>query len=204
MKWNFRYSLFMSLLPCHELLDNTGGWESMTALEFSLALCVWQMHSAVSIRKEALGWSGVTVIWSYYLALQGLKAQLFCCSAAAEGCISDLCLVPGHYSLHFDAFHHQLSDAPPALPARTLRKVKRKWQESRERWRIGSWRNPPPPLPLSSSWIQKYYFYHASKVAWENPCKLITSSTGDLHRKKLRCVVGPSTSLHIICCALST
>ncbi|XP_071406689.1 dedicator of cytokinesis protein 3 isoform X2 [Pithys albifrons albifrons] len=28
----------------------------------------------------------------------------------------------GHYSLHFDAFHHQLSDAPPALPARTLRK----------------------------------------------------------------------------------
>ncbi|KAM8799886.1 dedicator of cytokinesis protein 3 [Eudromia elegans] len=28
----------------------------------------------------------------------------------------------GHYSLHFDAFHHQLGDAPPALPARTLRK----------------------------------------------------------------------------------
>nr|XP_047925166.1 dedicator of cytokinesis protein 3 isoform X19 [Anser cygnoides] len=28
----------------------------------------------------------------------------------------------GHYALHFDAFHHQLSDAPPALPARTLRK----------------------------------------------------------------------------------
>ncbi|XP_074007796.1 dedicator of cytokinesis protein 3 [Numenius arquata] len=28
----------------------------------------------------------------------------------------------GHYSLHFDAFHHQLTDAPPALPARTLRK----------------------------------------------------------------------------------
>uniref|UniRef100_A0A8C9EUV6 Dedicator of cytokinesis 3 n=1 Tax=Pavo cristatus TaxID=9049 RepID=A0A8C9EUV6_PAVCR len=36
--------------------------------------------------------------------------------------ISDPCLIPGHYSLHFDAFHHQLSDAPPALPARTLRK----------------------------------------------------------------------------------
>ncbi|KAM4893607.1 dedicator of cytokinesis protein 3 [Sylvia borin] len=31
-------------------------------------------------------------------------------------------LSQGHYSLHFDAFHHQLSDAPPALPARTLRK----------------------------------------------------------------------------------
>uniref|UniRef100_H3BC70 Dedicator of cytokinesis 3 n=1 Tax=Latimeria chalumnae TaxID=7897 RepID=H3BC70_LATCH len=28
----------------------------------------------------------------------------------------------GHYSLHFDAFHHQMSDIPPALPARTLRK----------------------------------------------------------------------------------
>ncbi|XP_053152394.1 dedicator of cytokinesis protein 3 isoform X4 [Hemicordylus capensis] len=28
----------------------------------------------------------------------------------------------GHYSLHFDAFHHHLNDAPPALPARTLRK----------------------------------------------------------------------------------
>ncbi|XP_075404034.1 dedicator of cytokinesis protein 3-like [Tenrec ecaudatus] len=27
----------------------------------------------------------------------------------------------GHY-LHFDAFHHALSDTPPALPARTLRK----------------------------------------------------------------------------------
>nr|XP_014341966.1 PREDICTED: dedicator of cytokinesis protein 3-like isoform X2 [Latimeria chalumnae] len=31
-------------------------------------------------------------------------------------------LPPGHYSLHFDAFHHQMSDIPPALPARTLRK----------------------------------------------------------------------------------
>ncbi|XP_062826144.1 dedicator of cytokinesis protein 3 isoform X3 [Anolis carolinensis] len=28
----------------------------------------------------------------------------------------------GHYSLHFDAFHHHLNDGPPALPARTLRK----------------------------------------------------------------------------------
>ncbi|XP_028908596.1 dedicator of cytokinesis protein 3 isoform X4 [Ornithorhynchus anatinus] len=28
----------------------------------------------------------------------------------------------GPYSLHFDAFHHPLGDAPPALPARTLRK----------------------------------------------------------------------------------
>ncbi|XP_012494916.1 PREDICTED: dedicator of cytokinesis protein 3 [Propithecus coquereli] len=28
----------------------------------------------------------------------------------------------GHYSLHFDAFHHPLGDTPPALPARTLRK----------------------------------------------------------------------------------
>ncbi|XP_031199519.1 dedicator of cytokinesis protein 3 isoform X5 [Mastomys coucha] len=28
----------------------------------------------------------------------------------------------GHYSLHFDAFHHPLGDIPPALPARTLRK----------------------------------------------------------------------------------
>ncbi|MBZ3881009.1 Dedicator of cytokinesis protein 3 [Sciurus carolinensis] len=28
----------------------------------------------------------------------------------------------GHYSLHFDAFHHTLGDTPPALPARTLRK----------------------------------------------------------------------------------
>ncbi|XP_044307406.1 dedicator of cytokinesis protein 3 [Varanus komodoensis] len=28
----------------------------------------------------------------------------------------------GHYSLHFDAFHHHMNDTPPALPARTLRK----------------------------------------------------------------------------------
>ncbi|KAJ7316704.1 hypothetical protein JRQ81_002866 [Phrynocephalus forsythii] len=28
----------------------------------------------------------------------------------------------GHYSIHFDAFHHHLNDPPPALPARTLRK----------------------------------------------------------------------------------
>ncbi|XP_023601762.1 dedicator of cytokinesis protein 3 [Myotis lucifugus] len=28
----------------------------------------------------------------------------------------------GHYSLHFDTFHHPLGDTPPALPARTLRK----------------------------------------------------------------------------------
>lgn len=28
----------------------------------------------------------------------------------------------GHYSIHFDAFHHPLGDGPPALPARTLRK----------------------------------------------------------------------------------
>lgn len=52
------------------------------------------------------------------------KPQLFGCSKAAPVCISDPYLIPGHYSLHFDAFHHQLSDAPPALPARTLRKVK--------------------------------------------------------------------------------
>nr|XP_003476512.3 dedicator of cytokinesis protein 3 [Cavia porcellus] len=31
-------------------------------------------------------------------------------------------LLHGHYSLHFDAFHHPLGDIPPALPARTLRK----------------------------------------------------------------------------------
>ncbi|XP_076773460.1 dedicator of cytokinesis protein 3 isoform X3 [Arvicanthis niloticus] len=31
-------------------------------------------------------------------------------------------LLHGHYSLHFDAFHHPLGDNPPALPARTLRK----------------------------------------------------------------------------------
>ncbi|KAL4655684.1 dedicator of cytokinesis protein 3 isoform X1 [Arapaima gigas] len=29
---------------------------------------------------------------------------------------------PGHFSMHFDAFHHQISDLPPALPARSLRK----------------------------------------------------------------------------------
>uniref|UniRef100_W5K9U3 Dedicator of cytokinesis 3 n=1 Tax=Astyanax mexicanus TaxID=7994 RepID=W5K9U3_ASTMX len=28
----------------------------------------------------------------------------------------------GHFSMHFDAFHHQISDLPPALPARSLRK----------------------------------------------------------------------------------
>uniref|UniRef100_A0A4W3GY78 Dedicator of cytokinesis 3 n=1 Tax=Callorhinchus milii TaxID=7868 RepID=A0A4W3GY78_CALMI len=28
----------------------------------------------------------------------------------------------GHFSMNFDAFHHQMSDIPPALPARTLRK----------------------------------------------------------------------------------
>ncbi|KAJ8260316.1 hypothetical protein GJAV_G00179570 [Gymnothorax javanicus] len=31
-------------------------------------------------------------------------------------------LPPGHFSMHFDAFHHQMSDLPPALPARSLRK----------------------------------------------------------------------------------
>ncbi|XP_069792936.1 dedicator of cytokinesis protein 3 isoform X11 [Narcine bancroftii] len=31
-------------------------------------------------------------------------------------------LPPGHFSMNFDAFHHQTSDIPPALPARTLRK----------------------------------------------------------------------------------
>ncbi|XP_007888770.2 dedicator of cytokinesis protein 3 [Callorhinchus milii] len=31
-------------------------------------------------------------------------------------------LPPGHFSMNFDAFHHQMSDIPPALPARTLRK----------------------------------------------------------------------------------
>ncbi|KAG2471012.1 DOCK3 protein, partial [Polypterus senegalus] len=31
-------------------------------------------------------------------------------------------LPPGHFSMHFDAFHHQISDLPPALPARCLRK----------------------------------------------------------------------------------
>lgn len=38
-----------------------------------------------------------------------------------------------HLSMHFDAFHHQVSDFPPALPARSLRKVP----------------NPPLPLPIS-------------------------------------------------------
>ncbi|KAI7791389.1 putative dedicator of cytokinesis protein 3, partial [Triplophysa rosa] len=31
-------------------------------------------------------------------------------------------LPPGHFSMHFDAFHHQTSELPPALPARSLRK----------------------------------------------------------------------------------
>ncbi|XP_035244114.1 dedicator of cytokinesis protein 3 isoform X6 [Anguilla anguilla] len=31
-------------------------------------------------------------------------------------------LPPGHFSIHFDAFHHQISELPPALPARSLRK----------------------------------------------------------------------------------
>ncbi|XP_066526496.1 dedicator of cytokinesis protein 3 isoform X4 [Hoplias malabaricus] len=31
-------------------------------------------------------------------------------------------LPPGHFTMHFDAFHHQISDLPPALPARSLRK----------------------------------------------------------------------------------
>uniref|UniRef100_A0AAR2KW97 Dedicator of cytokinesis 3 n=1 Tax=Pygocentrus nattereri TaxID=42514 RepID=A0AAR2KW97_PYGNA len=31
-------------------------------------------------------------------------------------------LPSGHFSMHFDAFHHQISDLPPALPARSLRK----------------------------------------------------------------------------------
>ncbi|XP_044039234.1 dedicator of cytokinesis protein 3-like isoform X12 [Siniperca chuatsi] len=30
-----------------------------------------------------------------------------------------------HLSMHFDAFHHQVSDLPPALPARSLRKILR-------------------------------------------------------------------------------
>ncbi|CDQ78523.1 unnamed protein product [Oncorhynchus mykiss] len=29
---------------------------------------------------------------------------------------------PGHFLMHFDAFHHQNSDPPPALPIRSLRK----------------------------------------------------------------------------------
>uniref|UniRef100_A0A8C1RWU0 Dedicator of cytokinesis 3 n=1 Tax=Cyprinus carpio TaxID=7962 RepID=A0A8C1RWU0_CYPCA len=28
----------------------------------------------------------------------------------------------GHFSMHFDAFHHQINELPPALPARSLRK----------------------------------------------------------------------------------
>nr|XP_033781897.1 dedicator of cytokinesis protein 3 isoform X1 [Geotrypetes seraphini] len=31
-------------------------------------------------------------------------------------------MLHGHYSMHFDTYHHSLSDAPPVLPARTLRK----------------------------------------------------------------------------------
>uniref|UniRef100_A0A8C1XRH3 Dedicator of cytokinesis 3 n=1 Tax=Cyprinus carpio TaxID=7962 RepID=A0A8C1XRH3_CYPCA len=31
-------------------------------------------------------------------------------------------LPPGHFSMHFDAFHHQINELPPALPARSLRK----------------------------------------------------------------------------------
>ncbi|XP_048462200.1 dedicator of cytokinesis protein 3 [Rhincodon typus] len=31
-------------------------------------------------------------------------------------------LPPGHFTMNFDPFHHQISDIPPALPARTLRK----------------------------------------------------------------------------------
>ncbi len=30
----------------------------------------------------------------------------------------------GHFLMHCDAFHHQNSDPPPALPVRSLRKVK--------------------------------------------------------------------------------
>ncbi|XP_076864277.1 dedicator of cytokinesis protein 3 isoform X2 [Brachyhypopomus gauderio] len=30
---------------------------------------------------------------------------------------------PGHFSMHFDAFHHQVSELPPALPVRSLRKL---------------------------------------------------------------------------------
>lgn len=113
-------------------LINRGGWKSIIALNFSLAFgdetdALCSIYQKGSPRLE----------WSYqhlelFLALQSLKPQLFRCSEAAQVCISDPYLIPGHYSLHFDAFHHQLSDAPPALPARTLRKVKRKCQESRE------------------------------------------------------------------------
>uniref|UniRef100_A0AAQ4QF60 Dedicator of cytokinesis 3 n=1 Tax=Gasterosteus aculeatus aculeatus TaxID=481459 RepID=A0AAQ4QF60_GASAC len=42
-----------------------------------------------------------------------------------------------HLSMHFDAFHHQVSDLPPALPARSLRKVP-----------CSSSSPPPPRCPL--------------------------------------------------------
>lgn len=67
----------MSLLPCHEILDNRVGWKSITALNFSLAFCDVTDALHGICQKGSLGWSGVISVWSCYLAPEHLKPQLF-------------------------------------------------------------------------------------------------------------------------------
>ncbi|KAJ8358994.1 hypothetical protein SKAU_G00155190 [Synaphobranchus kaupii] len=47
------------------------------------------------------------------LLASSIKTQEALCSIHSDA---------GHFSMHFDAFHHQINELPPALPARSLRK----------------------------------------------------------------------------------
>lgn len=43
----------------------------------------------------------------------------------------------GHFLMHCDAFHHQNSDPPPALPVRSLRKVQLLESDSHVKQNLG-------------------------------------------------------------------
>lgn len=83
------------------------------------------------------------------------KMKLVC--SLSKGPLLRLGSVPftGHYSLHFDAFHHPLGDIPPALPARTLRKVMYLSHGSTISSAVESslgFLSPPPFLPERLAW----------------------------------------------------
>lgn len=89
----------------------------MAGLSFTPAACVLQNYSESRL-SGGLQWQEVP-----RRLFPPLPSKV-CWRAAPRGPLR-LWFFPfaGHYSLHFDAFHHPLGDAPPALPARTLRKV---------------------------------------------------------------------------------
>uniref|UniRef100_A0A8C1CAC3 Dedicator of cytokinesis 3 n=1 Tax=Cyprinus carpio carpio TaxID=630221 RepID=A0A8C1CAC3_CYPCA len=51
--------------------------------------------------------------------MTGVYRRVLFPTLVLSNCVSPL----GHFSMHFDAFHHQINELPPALPARSLRKV---------------------------------------------------------------------------------